>query len=261
MGLFPLRLIPRFGKLAQYLPSILKDFGIYEGNRFQEAIGKYLAKKGEKVFGDLIIPGLEADPKYRYKLRVIASDVTAGRMLILPDDIAEFGIDPDELSIAFALRMSMSIPFFFEPARLYNPKTKLTHVIVDGGILSNYPVWLFDVPPGQSPEWPTFGFNLYEPQPDGPADPFRHAPHAITSPIGLVTALWDATFSYSDQRYISKRHWARTIAIDAKGIGSTNFNLTEFQKNTLLDSGRAAARSFLKDWDFEEYVRTWRSSP
>ena len=261
--LFPFRIIPRIGRLIPYLPSILKDFGVYEGKRFQELVEWYLGQKGKRVYGDLLMPGLEDDPKYRYRLRVIASDLTAGRMLILPDDIKEFGIAPDELSIALSLRMSMSIPFFFEPVRLYNPNTKLTHIIVDGGMLSNYPIWLFDVPAGQTVEWPTLGFNICEPKPDedGPPDPFYSTPRDIANPVQMIQALQSTSFSAIDQRYVSKRHWARTIAISSVGVKTTDFDLTDQRKQELLESGRSAARSFLSTFDFEEYKRTWRAVP
>ncbi len=259
--LAPTRIIPRIGRVVPYLPSIIKDFGVYEGKRFQELAENLLGAKGKRVYGDLRMPGFEDDPKYRYRLRVIASDLTAGRMLVLPDDIDEFGMKPDELSIAFSLRMSMSIPFFFEPVKLKNPNTGLTHIIVDGGILSNYPIWLFDVPPGQPVEWVTLGFNIYAPRPedDGPPDPFYAAPRRIDTPVDMVQALWETVFSAIDQRYVSKRHWARTIPISAEGIKTTDFDLTDDQKQQLLDSGRSGAHKFLSDFDFEKYKEEWRA--
>lgn len=64
--------------------------------------------------------------------------------------------------------MSMSIPIFFQSVRMHNPKTNHVHVVVDGGMLSNYPVWLFDCEPGETPRWPTFGLLLVEPDPKTP---------------------------------------------------------------------------------------------
>jgi len=43
---------------------------------------------------------------------------TDRRLLILPGDLAALGYDPDIFSISRAVRMSMSIPFFFEPVKL-----------------------------------------------------------------------------------------------------------------------------------------------
>ena len=261
--LAPARLIPRIGHVIPHIPSVVKDFGVYEGDRFQELAEHLLAQKGKRVYGDLLVPGQEHNPQYRYRLRVIASDLTAGRMLVLPDDISEFGMDPDELSIALSLRMSMSIPLFFEPVRLKNPNTGLTHIIVDGGVLSNYPIWLFDAPPGQPVEWPTLGFNLYQPAPgaDGPPDPFYRTPRQVNNPVDLVLALQSIQFSAIDRRYVSKRHWARTIPISSVGVKSTDFGLTDQQKQALLESGRSAARSFLSAFDFEAYKHAWRSGP
>lgn len=51
--------------------------------------------------------------------------------------------------------MSSSIPFFFIPSKLQG------NVIVDGGILSNYPIWIFDT--NGIPRWPTIGFRLSGP--------------------------------------------------------------------------------------------------
>ena len=39
-------------------------------------------------------------------------------------------------------------------------------MIVDGGMLSNYPIWLYDS--DGVPEWPTFGMLLVEPKPTVP---------------------------------------------------------------------------------------------
>jgi NTE family protein len=53
----------------------------------------------------------------------MATDVTHGRLLRLPWDYGRFGLDPDEQLVADAVRMSLSIPFYFEPCTLRNPAT------------------------------------------------------------------------------------------------------------------------------------------
>ena len=103
-----------------------------------------------RTFADLVHPEFADDPRFRSRLQVIASDVTTHELLVLPRDATKLGIEPDELDVALAVRMSMSIPVFFEPVRFENPKTGETHVIVDGGMLSNFPVWLFDCDDGDA---------------------------------------------------------------------------------------------------------------
>ncbi len=52
--------------------------------------------------------------------------------------------------------MSMSYPFLFRPVELYQGGQP--HYVVDGGLLSNFPIWLFDSP---NPKRPTWGFRLH----------------------------------------------------------------------------------------------------
>jgi len=146
--------------------SVLLQHGIYEGKFFQRWIAELLEAKGITRFGQLVNEEGER-PEDRYRLRVIASDVTHRRMLVLPNDADHLGIDPDELEIAYAVRMSMSIPIFFEPVVHTNASSGEEHLIVDGGMLSNFPVWLFDCE-GRDPRWPTFGLLLVEPDPKVP---------------------------------------------------------------------------------------------
>ncbi|MDQ3317374.1 MAG: patatin-like phospholipase family protein, partial [Actinomycetota bacterium] len=137
--------------------SILKDLGIYEGEAFEGWMRRLLEDRGVRTFGDLVRRD-DVELKYRYKLQVIASDVTERRLLVLPRDAPSLGITrPDDLDVARAVRMSMSIPIFFEPVRFTNKQTNEEHLIVDGGMLSNFPVWLFDA---EEPQWSTIGMKL-----------------------------------------------------------------------------------------------------
>lgn len=126
--------------------------GLYKGDVFLNLMRKLFAVKKIYTFRDLIIPEFANDDCYRFKVRVVATDISCRRMLVLPQDIRDYGMAPEDLEVALAVRMSMSIPFFFEPVKLKDS------YIVDGGMLSNFPVELFDS--DGVPEWPTFGFKL-----------------------------------------------------------------------------------------------------
>ena len=65
------------------------------------------------------------------------------RLLVFPRDFHKFGIMADMYPIAKAVRMSMSIPVFYEPFILRDQSGK-KHYIVDGGMLSNYPMRSLD---------------------------------------------------------------------------------------------------------------------
>jgi NTE family protein len=251
--------IPLIGKGV----SIVKDLGIYEGKYFESWIGELLEAKGAKTFSALATDEFGDDPRYRYRLQVIASDTTSHRLLVLPRDAAELGIDPDELEVARAVRMSMSIPIFFEPVSITNGKTNREHVIVDGGMLSNYPVWLFDCPADQVPTWPTFGLLLVEPHPTTPIGARLPAPERAARGLGglfkYVKAMADTMMEAHDRLYVEKANFARTIPIPTLGIGTTEFEITEARKEALYESGRTAAEQFLATWDFDGYIEEFRS--
>jgi len=242
--------------------SIVDDLGIYEGSYFLNLMRDLLARKNVRTFRDLIDARFADDPRYRYRVRVVASDVTGRCLLALPQDAATtLGTPPDDIEVALAVRMSMSIPIFFEPVRFKNPATGEEHVIVDGGMLSNFPVWLFDS--GGQPDWPTFGLRLVD---ANPRDSLAKGLSPLPPPKGKLGVLIDYLESLvntmtqaHDRLYLEQDTFARTIPIDTLGISATDFDITPAQVASLWESGRAAAEDFLKTWDFEAYKAEFRS--
>jgi len=243
--------------------SMLLDLGLYEGDRFLEWIRERLDAKGIRTFADLVHDEFADDPRYRSRLQVVASDVTTHELLVLPRVATKLGIEPDELDVALAVRMSMSIPVFFEPVRILNEKTGQMHVIVDGGMLSNFPVWLFDCPNGEVPEWPTFGLLLVEPKPETPLGARLPAPRMTGkgpgAVIDYVKALAQTMMEAHDRLYVEQANYARTIPIPTLGVGTTEFDLSRERALALYDSGRWAAEKFLDNWDFEAYIAEFRT--
>lgn len=231
--------VPIVGPLA----SLVFEKGIYEGTYLETWLGDLLAKKGKKTFRDLVMPEYADDPRYRYRLQVIASDISLGKLLVLPRDAKDYGIEPDDLEIVKAVRMSMSIPFFYEPARLGKS------YVVDGGVLSNFPVWLFD--DGPEPEWPTFGFRL--------VDDVEQKPARIWEPVTFAVALVKTMLSAHDARYIQDNDFVRTIPVECGDVSAVDFGLSKETSAGLFQRGREAAKAFLADWDFERYKAGYRA--
>src|ERR1044072_1840553 len=202
--------------------NVLADLGVYEGKYFDAWIAGLLAAKNVNTFGDLLNPEATGVAD-RHRLRVIASDVTHRRMLILPTDAPHLGIEPDDMLVADAVRMSMSIPVFFEPVEIKDANGE--HMIVDGGMLSNFPVWLFDAPGGRRARWPTFGMRLLEPEPrkaighrlENEDDPeVRHG-----SLIDFAKSLAQTMMAAHDRLYLAEATYARTIALPPLGVATT----------------------------------------
>ena len=237
--------VPLVGPVA----SVIFEKGIYEGKFIENWIRELLRKKNVETFNNLIREEYRDDERYRFKLRVIASDISRGRLLVLPQDMADFGIRPEDLNVAAAVRMSMSIPFFYEPVKLRNMRTNQVSYIVDGGLLSNFPVWLFDTE-GGIPEWPTFGFKLVEPE--------EGAPHEVRGPISLLVALFSTMMEAHDARHIKDEQFVRTVPIPTLGVGTTEFDISQEKSEALYQSGRQVAEKFFATWNFTKYIEKYR---
>jgi NTE family protein len=248
--------------------NMLRQLGVYRGQYFYKLMKKLLADKGVRTFKDLRStyaddPRYKDDLRYHYKAQIIASDVSSQQLLVLPYHAQRLGIRPDELEVAQAVRMSMSIPIFFWPVHTRSlTDAKNRHLIVDGGLLSNFPVWLFDE--DRTPAWPTFGLRLVEGFSADRLDaaPESHPQRPKTGVRGLVryaTALINTMVVAHDRLSLEMDPFARTMLIPTLNIPSTNFNLTAQDAEALYNSGRQTAEEFLRTWDFDAYVATFRS--
>jgi len=240
---------PLLGRVwgAGQLLTELINLGLYKGNAFRHWLEGLLEAKNKRTFNDLLVPG-ETDPRYRFKLRVVAADLSRHKLLVLPDDSRDFGITPEDFQIAEAVRMSMSIPFFFNPIRRKASKEEC--YIVDGGVLSNFPVELFDSP--GLPAWPTFGFRLVAGRRSAPGRP-------ITGIVSMLREMIATMLQAHDARYLDTHAFVRTIVIDTLDVSTIDFGLDDARKEALHGSGVAAAEDFLRHWDFERYKELFRS--
>jgi len=243
--------------------DLLVEHGMARGDAFERWFDDVLEGA---TFGSVRKPaenGAAAD----WYLKLIAVDVTDKRLLVLPDDLAGYRepkrstlIDPDEFRISRAARMSMSIPYFFKPIELES-KDGGTAVIVDGGTLSNFPVWLFDVDPavtGRLPSRPTFGFTLTGGKGLGGG----------LNRLGRFTP-WGVRFAFDifhtaqeawDQRFVSHSTRVRTLAVDAADVATTEFDLPPQKQDLLVENGRKAAKAFLDAFKLENYMNTYHAT-
>jgi NTE family protein len=239
-----------------------------------------------------------------WRLKLVAVDVTNQALLLLPDDLAYYRetpggptISPDSFSIAQAARMSMSIPYFFEPVTLYREQVQciaagetsytpgekvdlreaqeadarcrkvgdaaaqwqsdepVASVIVDGGTLSNFPVWIFDAPPGQPIERLTFGFSLTGGKGLMPANGFLSG--LTPWPIEFGIEIFHTAQSAWDRRFAAHSSVVRTVTVDAGDIATTQFTLSPADKDMLVQNGENAARQFLDTFDPRAYQNTY----
>ncbi len=202
--------------------------GIYQGKALENWFLEKLAEKGVYSFSD--VPA--------GSLKLVASDLTNGKIIVLPDDLESYGIRPDTFPIARALRMSCGIPFFFEPVKLQVGSGDT--IVVDGGVLSNFPMWLFEDEKGKR-ERPLLGLKLSQ-------NGEEREGYQIRNALNLFEALFSTMKNAHDERYISRKHEKDIIFIPVEGYSATQFDVDEETKNALLEIGRSRTRQFLKTW-------------
>lgn len=71
--------------------------------------------------------------------------------------------------------------------------------------------------------------------------------------------LIEAIVDNYDETYISNKDKIRTISIKTLGVKTTDFNIPRNKKNALFQEGYRSADNFIKNWDFREYVRRYRT--
>jgi NTE family protein len=254
-----------FGVPGEVL-SVALTKGIYKGDYFHQWLTDQLASVNVRTFGDLRLP---PDPEstlqqdQRYRLVVMASDVSRGELIRLPWDYRRYGLDPDRQVVADAVRASMSIPFFFQPVKLKGTGAQARSTaswLVDGGMLSNFPIEVFDRTDGKPPRWPTFGVKLSA-QRDANTELFR-----VKGTISLTRAMIGTMTNFHDQMHINDPCVIRrTMFVDTMKVKATEFDIDTATQQKLFDNGCTAATTFLDGhppdrppWDFGTYVAECR---
>jgi NTE family protein len=229
---------------------LIRHFGWFKGNYFLNLMESYIAEKtgdgqklgdgrnGRATFRDLVEK--YADRHFK-RLYVFGTNLTQ-------QAVQKFSYEttPD-VAVADAVRISMSIPFFFE-AR-YFEQNGSNDAYCDGGVLNNYPIDTFDeqhteVDPDsghqmlhRTPNRETLGFHFVDPsQAASPINSLR----SFTG--GVIDALLDIQDILLKTNPGDER---RSVFINDLGVKFTDFELSDQTKQALIEQGRKATVEYL----------------
>jgi NTE family protein len=227
------------GRIGEGIELLLHD-GAHTGNYLQEWLAPLLEGVGVKTFADLRLtdPGSSLAEYQRYSLVVHASDLTRRVLVRLPWDYDQYGQDADHQLVVDAVRASMSIPFFFRPIQVATDKG--TSTWVDGGLLSNFPITVFDRTDGKPARWPTWGVKVSTSPPHGEDRPVRTAVGLGVRCLATMTGDWWRSSLGADTA------GRRTIQVDTSSVPATQFDVDNRARLRLYENGRAAATAFLE---------------
>lgn len=244
---------------------LAKHFGWHQGDFFIEWIGALIARRlgnPRATFQDLRTAGLP-------DLHVIGTNLSTG--------YAEaFSVERHpQMSLATAIRISMSIPLFFAAMR-HGPRED---VYVDGGVQLNYPVKLFDreryidatelataarrtpyynkenarfllARPDRSPyvyNRQTLGLRLDTREDIGL---YRYDEPLAGKPIKTFTdyarALMAALMNAQENTHLHSDDWQRTVYIDTLDVDTVDFDLSDEKKQALIEQGIAGTEAYFE---------------
>jgi NTE family protein len=232
--------------------------GFFAGDAFLAWISKKLAAKG--IAGGATLAAVFAQTQV--DLSLVATDTTDVEMLVLNHRTAP------RVPVAMAVRMSMSIPFVWrevvwqEGWGQYRGRGKQNaeggggNIIVDGGVLSNFPIQLVadpapkgmqDIMGDTDPNAAgNLGLLIDENLPVAGAALTPKPPHKISDlrSIQRVGRLVDTMTGAQDNSEI-KLHEQEVCRLPAMGYGTTEFGMSQERLDALINAGRQAMRDYL----------------
>jgi predicted acylesterase/phospholipase RssA len=232
--------------------SFIECGGFYSGRTFLEWIREKLAVKG--IAPDDTLGTFEQ--KTHADLSLCVTDTSDVELLVLNHRTA-----PD-VPIANAVRMSMSIPFVWQEVIWqaewgnYMGRAKTGNIIVDGGVLSNFPIRLIatiddEIRQIMGDADPNAALNLgllidEELAVPGEANTSK-TPLPVTHvrTIRRVSRLIDTMMGAADNEML-RRFSKEVCRLPAKGYGTLEFDMTGERLERFLQGGRDAMTAHLQ---------------
>ena len=245
------------------MKRLKNEYGWYRGDFFKDWIGDLLKKKTGS--SNITFKALQAHTGK--DLYVYASNLSTNFGEVYSPE------HTPRMRVVDAVRRSMSIPLFFSAVR-----DDRKDVFVDGGVINNYPVKLFDrekyledinlkrIPkyyeeenkilsvksPKSSPyiyNKETLGFRLDSTKEIGVFRDGQEPQNTeIDNLLDYTMQLIKTVLAVQDSQHLHDDDWHRTVYIDTLGVGTTDFDLSDSRKKELVASGKKSAENYLKWW-------------
>ncbi|WP_457934665.1 patatin-like phospholipase family protein [Pseudoalteromonas sp. SCSIO 43210] len=200
------------------LVDIWKNSGKYSSIEIQTWLDRILCEqlgiRPPVRFSDLTIP-----------LYIVASDIAAGKPRLWSKEET-----PNE-SVAFAVRCSSSIPLYFQPV------SDGTSLLVDGGMISNVPSWVFSTPEMQKKSSRILCFRLQD-----------TTNSEITSLTGFIESLVSTVINGGTEIQLQMQNNTYAVNIPTGEYKATDFDRVDLEaKNWLIKSGFDSVKKFVRD--------------
>ena len=246
-------------ELIRHLTSLFLWGGWYAGDEVLKCLREKLDAGGRNLGDSTLFAFYQQTGR---DLSVVASDLTGKEILVLNHRTAP------NLPTVWAVRMSMGCPFAWQEViwkeewGAYRGRSLVGHRVVDGGLLSNFPIGLFvsideninEIMGEGSQSENVIGLLIDESLEvpgvgEPPAPSFSAA--SVLNRIDLLEAMMlrihglaETVLSAHDKAILTA-HQDMICRLPAKGIGTMEFNMTPERLEAVKLAGEAAMESFL----------------
>ena len=219
---------------------LIKQYGWYSSEYFYRWMQDQIAlqfditkKLPPYTFEDFKNPFLHKDERPFRDLYIIGTDISNHISYVFSYE------NTPQMEVAKAVRISMSIPLFFEAIEIDPLDMRadtLSNIFSDGGVMDNYPINLFDY---ESPPSETLGSMFRSDLP----------PQPINNLVDFISNVLSCTIKAQTKVYLSNpEDMARSIQIFTKEISSMDFNIVtgDLTYKFLYYQGYTAAQEFFE---------------
>lgn len=223
------------GSIFGNIITFCREGCLFDGDLLEEWVRSSLAAKGVRTFADLRGGRQDRMNPNGYKVRMTGVDCNRGKVVVLPDDVTFYGINPDDFEVAKAVRISTCVPFAFKPVEIkatINGKAR-TFNLVDGGVLDSFPDWIIE-----NTSERTVGFKL-----NGGESKFFSLDTPLTILKTLVSAVTDIGIPKGNAPDFEVEE------INTTKVNFLDFNLSMEDKKYMYNAGETAAISLFSRFE------------
>lgn len=225
------------------------NFGLFKGKKFYNWLDELIElKTGNANITFQQLQDQKKDKNYK-DLYITGTDLMNRKLIVFSHE------NFPDMQIKVAMRISFSIPLYYEPiyindkgSLVYRNAKDANHLMVDGGLLANYPIELFDSSKYLNPNEvnrvvknsETLGLLLDKPAFSNYAT--IQIPLEINNLKQYMKAVYQTVFDKPNPELPSSK---RTVIINDLNISGKPRKLSNKTIKSLIESGRDGARNFI----------------
>jgi NTE family protein len=220
------------------ISRIKRYFGWYKGRKAEKWLGEIIERKtgnADITFEELYQKGFK-------DLYITGTSLTKQKAVIFSQETFP------NMKARDAVRISISIPLYFEPVFvdssgkiIYHPKqTQGLDVFVDGGIVENFPIHIFDK---DKPDMNTIGFRMdHDSQIESDKLKRTLAEMEIGSLNEYFKAFYSIVIENLNRQLLTDIDWQRTVSISDGNVQPRVRKILKKEINILINNGKKAVK-------------------